>query len=153
MSSDTSKMPKYDCDFCGNDVPDSAGVFACVEHFYCNDCANEVSHRSLTDMTEFSASCCSRFRNELPPYLFEDLLGKEFKDKYRLKLSEQYTSKTLRLYCSNAQCAQYHHPRSFDDSDQRHTIVACGCGTTTCLGCKSEWQLDHTCVHLSSASR
>jgi hypothetical protein len=77
MSSDTSETPKYDCDVCGNEFPDSAGVLAYVEHFYCNDCAIEVFHRSMTDINEFPAPCCSRPRNRLPPSLFENLLGKK----------------------------------------------------------------------------
>jgi hypothetical protein len=80
-------------------------------------------------------------------------LVKRFMDSYRLKLSWQYTPETIRVYCANAQCARYHHPRSFDNSDQHHTIVACDCGTTTCVGCKSEWKADHTCVQLTSTNR
>jgi hypothetical protein len=153
MSLDTSETPKYECDVCGNEFSDSAGVLACVEHFYCNDCATEVFHRSLKDNNEFPASCCARSRHGLPPSLFEDLLGKEFIDSYRLKLSEHYTPESIRVYCANAHCARYHHPRSFDNSDHRRTIVACDCGTTTCVGCKSEWQADHACVQLTSMSR
>ncbi|KAH5036340.1 hypothetical protein HBI70_035340 [Parastagonospora nodorum] len=153
MCSTDSTAPKYDCDVCGSEFPDTAGVLACEEHFYCNDCAIEVFHRSMIYLNEFPASCCSCSRNGLPPALFTELLGQEFMDEYLLKLSKYYTAEAIRVYCANAQCAKYHHPRVFDDSDHRHTVSPCECGTTTCVGCKAEWQPEHTCLQLDPTHR
>jgi hypothetical protein len=73
--------------------------------------------------------------------------------EYKVKLHEYYTPETIRVYCANAQCAKYHHPRTLDDSDQRRTVVVCECGTTTCVGCKSEWEDGHACVPIDPSRR
>ncbi|KAF2250468.1 hypothetical protein BU26DRAFT_424058, partial [Trematosphaeria pertusa] len=136
---------EYDCDVCGSDISESDGILACGEHFYCNDCAVETFHRSLKNINEFPASCCSKSRNGLAPSLFAELLGPEFMEKYRLKLHEHYTPTAVRVYCANPSCAEYKHPKSWDNTHRYYTLARCACGTTTCVGCRKEWAQDHVC--------
>jgi hypothetical protein len=149
----TTYTPSYECDVCGTSISESSSILACSTHFYCKTCAIAVFHRFLTNISEFPASCCSRSRHGLPPSLFADLLGLEFMDMYRVKLYEKYTPEAIRVYCEKAQCAKYHHPRTFDDGDQRRTVVLCECGTTTRVGCKAEWEDGHVCVPLDPSKR
>jgi hypothetical protein len=114
-TSSASHTPEYECDVCGSNFVETEGVLACEEHYYCNDCAVEVFHRSMANINEFPASCCARSRNGLPPVLFEELLGVEFMDKYKLRLHEYYTPEAIRVYCANAQCSTYKHTKEFDN--------------------------------------
>jgi hypothetical protein len=145
--------PEYDCGVCGDNFSAVDGVLACEIHFYCNKCAIEVFHRSLINKNEFPASCCARSRNGLPPVLFEDLLGPEFMDRYKLKLHEYYTPEAIRVYCANAHCALYKSPKEFDNSDQRRPIAHCECGTDTCVGCRNKWLPEHMCPRTSPATK
>lgn len=149
----TSQSPEYECDVCGSNLEEFDGVLACTEHFYCNDCAVETFHRSMNDINELPASCCARSRSGLPPSLFRDLLGEDFMDKYMLKLHEYYTPQAIRVYCANAHCAAYQHPRHFNNSNHRYTTAVCGCSTKTCVGCKSTWTADHVCVATGTISK
>lgn len=74
-------------------------------------------------------------------------------DKYMLKLHEYYTPQAIRVYCANANCAAYQHPRHFNNSNHRYTTAVCGCSTKTCVGCKSTWTADHACVATGSISK
>lgn len=153
MSSSITQNPTYECDICGDEIPESEGVLTCAVHFYCNDCAIQTFYRSLINRDEFPASCCPRSRNGVSPSLFEDLLGPAFMERYRTRLEEHYTPKVVRVYCANPRCAKWHHPRTFDDSDQRWTVVACECGTTTCVGCKAEKLSQHACEKVDTSKR
>jgi hypothetical protein len=123
------------------------------QHFYCNDCAVEVFHRSMANIDEFPASCCFRSQNGLPPALFEALLDADFIGKYKLRLYEYQTPEVIRVYCANVHCSQFKHSNGFDNSDQRRTLAHCSCSTTTCVGCKTAWSTDHVCAHSNTKSK
>lgn len=74
-------------------------------------------------------------------------------ERYRARLEEHYIPEVVRVYCANPRCAKWHHPRTFNDSDQRWTVVACECGTTTCVGCKAEKLSQHVCEKVDSSKR
>jgi hypothetical protein len=142
-----------ECDLCGDTFAPFAGIETCEAHFYCHHCAVYVFHRSLRNIDEFLASCCSETRTGIPITKIQHVLKNAFVEQYQLKLHEHGTPSSIRTYCANAHCATHMHPYTFDDTDQRYTLVPCQCGTTTCVGCKSPWESEHVCEHPSPVAK
>jgi hypothetical protein len=84
----------------------------------------------------------------MPPAHLQALLGEAFMEKYRLRLLEHETPHSLRVYCADPHCAKIQHNDASNINPQEaiRPLPRCGCGTTTCAGCKAAWQPGHQCA-------
>ncbi|KAF2105590.1 hypothetical protein BDV96DRAFT_509093 [Lophiotrema nucula] len=137
----------YECYVCLEVFSTDQGEHMCEEneHFACYECARKVIERSMKNIKEFPASCCSS--NPWPLWTIWSIAPTTVAEKYEQRVEEHSCPIWLRVHCANPDCtcfrqSKYHGVRG--DNDDR--VVRClGCETLTCVVCRKEWKEDHLC--------
>jgi hypothetical protein len=113
--------------------PDIETSNAC-KHSYCRDCTQNLFKNSLSNTSQFPASCCKR---ELPLRTFGSLLTRDILVKYEERISAQRVKK----FCSHQTCS-----KAFRATEIKGDIGKCAvCRTLTCLKCQSSAHPDEAC--------
>ncbi|PVI07768.1 hypothetical protein DM02DRAFT_511621, partial [Periconia macrospinosa] len=134
----------YQCAACLEEVTLNDASTTCMEHVMCNDCLRLVFERSLSNMDEFPAMCCSG--NNLHHKVYAHLLSPEVLEQYTLRAAQHFTPLRFRVFCSNSECSEFVSKRHFTSTQWFDIAICTKCDTYTCVGCKLEWHDEgHRC--------
>ncbi|KAF2729350.1 hypothetical protein EJ04DRAFT_527882 [Polyplosphaeria fusca] len=134
---------EYECCVCFEDFPLSQGTICCWEHFVCGGCAVEVFNRSLKNINEFPASCCTAKEwhvGQFEDVLQDDRVDKNFRSEYHLRMEAHHTPLALKTYCTNPECSRFLRRETFREGPDYSAAYCKDCNIKVCVGCKAEFE-------------
>jgi hypothetical protein len=129
-----------ECIVCGDSLTDNEGIFACPDHFMCNDCVMTAFELAVRDhgLGSMPAKCC----RPIPLERAKDLVSPKTQEVYEAKLAEHDSPHCARTYCVDCHCFV---PKPDPAANQQESVAVCVCGVRTCRECKLGWSPDHNC--------